>query len=157
MIEIYTDGSSAKIGSGYGTVVMLDSPYIISEYFEEGTNNQMELKAIIAALEFAKEHKEDKFIIYSDSAYCVNMCNEWIFNWAAAGWRRGKNKEILNLDLVKKIYSLLDTTFECNYIIEKVDGHSGNIGNEIADAVATRNKVKLNKFLEKYEREVCNF
>ena len=32
MIEIYTDGSSAKIGSGYGTVVMLDSPYIISEY-----------------------------------------------------------------------------------------------------------------------------
>ena len=50
MIEIYTDGSSAKIGSGYGTVVMLDSPYIISEYFEEGTNNQMELKAIIAAL-----------------------------------------------------------------------------------------------------------
>ena len=62
-----------------------------------------------------------------------------------------------NLDLVKKIYSLLDTTFECNYTIEKVDGHSGNIGNEIADAVATRNKVKLNKFLEKYEREVCNF
>ena len=79
----------------------------------------------------------------------------WLF--FSASLTNGSTVILVNQDLVKKIYSLLDTTFECNYTIEKVDGHSGNIGNEIADAVATRNKVKLNKFLEKYEREVCNF
>lgn len=154
MIEIYTDGSAAKLGSGYAAVIMLDEPYIISEYYDEGTNNQMELKAIIAALRYTKEHKEDKFIIYSDSAYCVNMCNDWIYSWEQKNWTRGKNKPILNLDLVQEIWSLLDNSFESNYTIAKVDGHCGNIGNEIADAAATRNKNKLIKFLEEYEQSI---
>ena len=52
----------------------------ISQYFKEQvTNNQMELIAIIKALHLAStKYKDEKVKIYSDSAYCVNICNDWI-------------------------------------------------------------------------------
>ena len=50
----------------------------ISQYFKEQvTNNQMELIAMIKALHLASnDYKNEKVIIYSDSAYCVNICND---------------------------------------------------------------------------------
>lgn len=52
----------------------------ISQYFKEQvTNNQMELIAMIKALHLASNnYKDEKVKIYSDSAYCVNICNDWI-------------------------------------------------------------------------------
>ena len=92
MVEIYTDGSSrGNPGTGgYGVVVLIDDviDYIFSEQEQYTTNNQMELKAIIHALELIKtKYKEDECIIYSDSAYCVNMCNDWINKWSQNGWK----------------------------------------------------------------------
>lgn len=146
--EIYTDGSC--LGNpgpgGYGLVVTYqDSEGRRIQLTERSrssdtTNNREELKAIISAFEHMEEllQSEDTFTIYSDSAYCVNMCNDWIRTWASKGWKRSKNQPIENLDLVQTIYNYLNKfSFQCQ--VQKVKGHANDAGNELADALATDN------------------
>lgn len=156
MIEIYCDGSAAPNPGkgGFGVVVMKDNKVIdiISRYKELTTNNEQELLGMKAAIEYVDEfHREEKVIIYCDSAYVVNICNEWIYGWANKGWRR-KGGEILNLEIIKEIYKLLvDDTFKSNYVIKKVSGHAGVDGNEFADALATWNTSKILKLISKLD------
>ena len=159
MIEIYTDGSSRKGGKcgGYGLCVIkhdIDSntddriDYIYTKQFNNVTNNQMELQAIIAALQLTQvQYKNEKCIIKSDSAYCVNMINDWIYKWRNNNWTRYKGQPIENLDLVKQIWEYLKIEWP-NFTVEKVTGHSNVLGNIIADYLATNNLPKLLKILK---------
>ena len=152
--NIYTDGSSrGNPGQGgFGVIVMDENNSKIEEkfssQFENVTNNYMELVAIKTALEFASAHQNDNFKIYSDSAYCVNICNNWIYSWKNNGWKRSKNQDIENLEVIKEIYDLLNIDFP-NFMIIKISGHSGNIGNELADSLSTNNLTKFQKFFNK--------
>lgn len=95
------------------------------------------------ALELAQnEYKKEICYIYSDSAYCVNICNNWIFDWRERGWRRDKNQEVKNLDIIIDIYKYVSLDFK-NFQIKKINGHMGEIGNELADAAATFNRNKF--------------
>ena len=84
MINIYCDGSSKGnpgIG-GFGIAVIENNIYvdIYSKQYENITNNQAELKALLFALGLATtKYNLDKVTIYSDSAYTVNLFNNWIF------------------------------------------------------------------------------
>ena len=159
MIEIYTDGSSRENGKrgGYGLCV-IDSDtesdtnssidYIYTKQLKNVTNNQMELQAIIAALQLTQvRYKNKKCIIKSDSAYCVNMINDWIYKWHNNNWTRYKGQPIENLDLVKQIWEYLKIEWP-NFTVEKVPGHSDVLGNIIADYLATNNLSKLLKILK---------
>lgn len=152
MITLYTDGAcKGNPGPGGFGVVILSSDGIEYEYQEQcenTTNNREELKAILHAFKIAcTYHRFDTVIVYSDSAYCVNMINDWIWNWAKNDWKNSKKKEVENIDLVKQIYEYLNMEFfPCQVI--KVSGHSKNIGNEIADALATFNNKKYEKILK---------
>lgn len=143
MINIFTDGAcSGNPGpGGWGMVVFKNAETIISHNYghsETTTNNREELKAIISALKYCELNKEETYVIHSDSAYCVNMINDWIYKWYHNGWKRAKNKDIENLDLVQELYKYLNTDFYRNQIkVEKVQGHKGIIGNEMADWLAT--------------------
>lgn len=140
--KIFTDGSSRGNPGpgGWGLIILneQEDKVIFTECDRENptTNNRMELKAMIAALQYAAEHDEDSFIIYSDSAYVVNSCNNWIWTWVKNNWRNSKKQEVENLDLMKEIYAHLSRDF-FNAEVKKCDGHSGVIGNELADALAT--------------------
>ena len=113
----------------------------------------MELQAILYALQKTQnDFKNENCEIYCDSAYCVNICNNWIKTWAANNWTRGKGEEIKNLDIIKNIYNYINIDFP-NYIIKKCDGHSGDSGNEIADALATNNEAKLVKIFQENDLE----
>lgn len=159
MRTIYTDGAcSGNPGPGGFAVLELSMkdglPYIY--YYQKSknfctTNNKMELEAMINAIDYILKtaKKDDEFEIYSDSAYVVNMCNDWIWKWAAAGWVRAKNKPIENLDLVKKLYNLLNF-INIKYIIKKCSGHAGVLGNEIVDALASDNDLKYNRLVKTY-------
>ena len=163
MVEIYTDGSCRGNGKenskgGFGVAAIVDGlvEFVYSEDTIETTNNREELKAIICALELTQaDYKYNQCIIYSDSAYCINMCKEWIWNWQSRGWLRAGNKPIENLDLVKKIYEYLTIEFN-NFDIIKIKGHNGNLGNEIADALATFDKAKLAKIYEEDKDKFVN-
>ena len=55
------------------------------------------------------EYRNEKVIIYSDSAYAINCyLQEWYVNWQANGWRNANKKEVANQDLWKKIDNLLE-------------------------------------------------
>ena len=150
-IEIYTDGAcSGNPGPGGFGLVAVDGKivkYAYNEECEETTNNREEMKAILHAFEYACTYfRFDDVLIYSDSAYCVNMINDWIWTWAKNGWKNSKKKTVENLDLVKDLHKYLTMEFfPCQVI--KVKGHDGNAANELADALATNNEKKYQKIL----------
>lgn len=149
----YTDGSCKANGNpnskgGFGVVGIWEENkeiwYEYQEFKSPTTNNEMELMAILHTLKYIKE-KEIFFprpIIYTDSAYCYNIINNWMYSWERNGWVRPKNQEIKNLDIIKEIFELASLAQ-----IKKVSGHSGIIGNELADKLATGERT-ANSFLE---------
>ena len=118
-----------------------------SEQCEDTTNNREELKAIITVFELAAADKNNKYIIYSDSTYAVNIVNDWIFNWAKNNWVNSKGNVVENLDLIQTLYKYVTTEF-FNCQVLKCKAHVGEVGNELADALATNNVVKYNKILK---------
>ena len=139
----YTDGSAKGNGTnesigGFGIVEVDENNNILWEYQENDlkyeTNNSMELTAILYALNHIEVEEASflKPIIYSDSAYCVNLINDWMYSWACNGWERPGGKEVKNLNLIKQIYELADIAE-----IRKVPGHSGVRWNEYVDKMAT--------------------
>lgn len=156
MIEIYTDGSAknngAKNNSGGAGICVISAGKVrltASHQEDNVTNNQMELKGLLYALHLAQTlYSYDLCVIKCDSAYCVNIFNSWINSWYQHGWTRGGNKPIENLDLIKQLWEYKQINYP-NFRVEKVAGHMGLLGNEIADACATADRAKLDKiFLE---------
>lgn len=161
-LDIWTDGAcKGNPGpGGFGVVVIapilndiLDGRIIklaYSEQSENTTNNREELKAILYAFELAATaYKNDICIIHSDSAYCVNICNDWIFNWAKNNWMNSKKKEVENIDLIKSLYKYINIDF-FNCQVVKTYGHVGIVENELADALATGNKAKFDKIKKEH-------
>ena len=147
---IYADGAckgNPGLG-GYGVVIIKDNQIIYkhSEQCENTTNNREELKAILHAFEYCQKINED-CIIYSDSAYTVNMLNNWIFTWATNGWKNSKKQIVENIDLVKALYKYINIDF-FNCQVVKCKGHANIIGNELADALASNNINKWNKLIK---------
>ena len=148
----YVDGSCKNNGSinssgGFGVIEILDNN-IIYEYQEfktPTTNNEMELSAILHVLK--KLDKEKNFcdnnftivpIIYSDSSYCCNIINDWMYKWEKNNWLRSRNEEIKNLDIIKEIYNLKDLAR-----VAKVKGHADNKWNNYVDELATGKKLLI--------------
>ena len=154
--HIFTDGSSRGNPGpgGWGMLVMNEDEdkilFTEHDIEERTTNNRMELKAIICAFEYAEDHPNDYFIIYSDSAYAVNSCNSWIRNWAANGWKNSKKQTVENLALMQALHSYLVRPF-FNAEVRKCDGHAGDTGNELADALATLNWKKYHELVEYWD------
>lgn len=152
MLNIYVDGSSRGNpgAGGFGVVIINNNKleYAFNEQFNNVTNNQMELRAIIHALELIKErYPEEEVIIHSDSAYCVNMCNDWIWTWSKNDWKNSKKQRVENYELVRKIWKFVSMEFP-NFQIVKCSGHSGIIENELADRLANQDFTKFTKILE---------
>lgn len=151
MIKIYTDGSASKKGCGYGLVALEDGKlkFFHSDYCQDSTNNREEMKAILDAYNYIDTLPTGSdCTIYSDSAYCVNMMNNWLYKWRELNWHKYDGKELKNLDLVKQLYACKRS--HPTVVICKVSGHTGDYGNEFADALATNNIAKQEKYLDKF-------
>ncbi len=98
------------------------------------TNNQMELLAAIKALEAIKSN-EIKIDLFTDSKYVMNGINQWIVAWKAKAWKTANNKPVKNVKLWKRL-EVLNKKHNVNW--HWIKGHSGNIGNEIADKLANQ-------------------
>jgi ribonuclease HI len=97
------------------------------------TNNRMELTAVIRALETLK--RSSKIKLYTDSSYVQKGMTEWMVGWKAKHWRTADKKPVKNEDLWKALDSL-SQSHQIEWIW--VRGHSGNDGNERADALANQ-------------------
>lgn len=141
-VTIYTDGAARGNPDGpggYGTVLH----YVdkngelhtkeLSQGYIKTTNNRMELMAVIAGLEALKTSCD--VTIYSDSKYVVDAFDKgWLDSWIAKGWKRGKNDEVKNVDLWKR---LLKAKEPHNVEFCWVKGHNGHEFNERCDTLAT--------------------
>ena len=136
IIKIFTDGAckgNPGIG-GWGALFIENS--LETEIFGGSlntTNNQMELKATIKALEFFSEQKEIE--LYTDSKYVKDGITDWINKWKINGWVNAKKKPVKNASLWKELDKLVS--------VHKVEwfwvkGHSNHRENDIADELANR-------------------
>ena len=133
---VFTDGScSPNPGRGGWGVAWLQDGVLIKQAYGETpdtTNNRMELLALIEALKLLPESTE--ITVYTDSQLCANTVNEWAAGWARRGWKR-KAGPIKNLELVQELYALKQ--LRPNVTIAWIAAHSGYLGNELADSLAT--------------------
>jgi ribonuclease HI len=97
------------------------------------TNNRMELTAVIEALAALKSRS--RVSLYLDSDYVRQGITSWIHGWKRKGWRTASGQPVKNVDLWQRLDALVPT-HEIEW--QWVRGHSGDPGNERADALAYR-------------------
>jgi ribonuclease HI len=135
-IDIFTDGAcKGNPGrGGWGALMVMGERE--KELFggEAGTtNNRMELKAVIEALNALTRPCE--VVVHTDSQYVQKGISEWIHGWKARGWKTAAKAPVKNVDL----WQALDAA-QARHKIEWrwVRGHNGHVENERADALANR-------------------
>lgn len=156
---IYVDGSAHPNPGpgGFGVVVYNDEGLLVGvkSFQFEGpiTNNEMELKGILYALEeFGGSYDKSIFpdncpVVYSDSNYAVMTYTKWMHDWARKGWIKSDKKTPENLSIIKRYYDLCNQGYKIDLRLTK--GHAGTLGNEIADMLAT-NKISEEQAIKRY-------
>lgn len=135
MIEIYTDGAcKGNPGpGGWGAILVFNGiEKELSGNKELTTNNEMELSAVVYALEALTTNKHE-IKITSDSKYVVDGFEKWLDNWAKKNWRTSTGA-VKNLELWKKMYEFKKTH---KITMHWVKGHNGHSYNEKCDVLAT--------------------
>lgn len=97
----------------------------------ETTNNRMEMMAAIEALRTVKR-RDARVLVCSDSKYLINCCSQWMAGWKRRGWMR-KDGALANVDLLQELDALI-SRYDVRW--QWVAGHSGDPGNDRADALA---------------------
>jgi len=134
-VTIYTDGGcSPNPGPGGWGVVILHLDGTREELkgaAERTTNNQMELTAAIRALEALA--RPSRIEIITDSQYLQKGITSWLKGWRKKGWLTRDGQPVKNQEL----WQALDREIARHVITWKwIKGHSGDPGNERADALA---------------------
>ena len=135
-VHAWTDGACRGNPGPGGWGVWLSSGTHEKEMFGGEpltTNNRMELTAVIEAL--ASLRRRCKVTLHTDSAYVKNGITAWIHAWKARGWRTADGKPVKNIDLWQRL-DALNASHDVHW--RWVRGHSGDAGNERADALANR-------------------
>ncbi|QTD55535.1 ribonuclease HI [Parasphingorhabdus cellanae] len=134
-VEIATDGAcKGNPGpGGWGALIRYgDKEKEISGGEPETTNNRMELRAAIEALNTLKRPCKVKLSI--DSTYVKDGITQWVFNWQRNGWRTAAKKPVKNADLWQ---DLLEAVKRHDIEWHWVKGHAGDADNERADVLAS--------------------
>lgn len=141
-VLLFSDGSARGNPDGpggYGTILQFTDAggnlheKELSRGYRRTTNNRMELLGCIAGLEAL--NCPCIVDVYSDSKYLTDAFNQhWIESWEAKGWKRGRNEDVKNVDLWKRLLKAMEpheVTFHW------VKGHAGHPENERCDRLAT--------------------
>jgi ribonuclease HI len=134
-VIIHTDGGcKGNPGpGGYGAILVAGRHRKeLSAGFRHTTNNRMELRAAIAALELLRQPCE--ITLHSDSKYLIDaMTKNWIGGWQKRSWQTADKKPVKNKDLWMRLVTVASA--------HKIDwrwvkGHAGHVDNERCDELA---------------------
>ncbi len=133
-VIIHTDGAcSGNPGpGGWGAILEYNSTR--KELYggeQQTTNNRMELKAAIEALNGLK--RACAVEMHVDSQYVKDGITKWIFGWKRNGWKTADKKPVKNLELWQALDEAI-TRHEITW--HWVKGHAGHPENERADELA---------------------
>ena len=141
---VYTDGSCKGNGTNHsvgawGYVILDENENIIyeeSKAFNNVTNNQMEMQAILAAAQKVEEldTNYEEMYLFTDSAYCHNcLAQKWYKKWQTNAWLTSKKEPVLNKELWEKLIPYFENF---KFFLMKVKGHSTNKWNNYVDKKA---------------------
>ncbi len=153
-IIIYTDGGcSGNPGPGGWAFVMrheahhgashADREQVMTGSGGEAntTNNRMELRAVISALEEAERSAPGApVVVNTDSQYVKNGITTWIANWKRNGWRTADKRPVKNQELWEELDAVASRVRPG---FRWVKGHAGVEDNEKCDAMV---QVEIAKF-----------
>jgi ribonuclease HI len=145
-VVIYTDGSCRGNpgAGGWGALLMFDGHEREIWGGEAATtNNRMELRAAIEALDALKRpcHVE----LHTDSQYVKNGITQWLPLWKARGWRTMTKGAVKNEDLWRR---LDEARLRHEVDWRWVRGHAGHAFNERADQLAKRGRAEIEATLK---------
>lgn len=133
-LDIWTDGACKQNpGVGGWGAYLVWGEHKLELYGGERvtTNNQMELTAVIQALQAIK--RPCPIRIHTDSKYVRDGITGWIHGWKKNGWRTAAKKPVKNAELWQTLDELVSQhDIEWHW----VRGHNGEPGNEKADELA---------------------
>ena len=102
------------------------------------TNNQMELLAVIRALEHLRSVRGPTEVI-SDSLYVLRGITQWIWGWRKRGWKTAEGADVANRELWQELSAQVAARREAGdppIRWSHVRGHAGIPGNERVDEIA---------------------
>ncbi len=131
-VIIYTDGGcKGNPGpGGYGAVLLFGQHRKeLAAGYALTTNNRMELRAAIAALEQLREPCTVE--LHSDSKYLIDtVSKKWLDGWIRRGWKTADKKPVKNQDLWQQLIAAIKPH---QITWHWVKGHAGNPENERCD------------------------
>jgi ribonuclease HI len=113
-LKLYIDGNCYRNPGGAGAIACVchfpddwnrEDEIVFDEGFHETTNNRMELRACVEALEYVAKHGRtlgvSRVIIVTDSIY-VHEHYQRADEWRANGWKTSSGRPVENPDLWKQ-------------------------------------------------------
>jgi ribonuclease HI len=128
-MKIATDGSSLRnfegeVGKGpIAWAWSREDGHWYTNGFIIGTNQQAELMAVLMALLM---HPKEPLHIQADSKYAINTVEKWMYGWARNNWVKSDKAPVMNLDIIKPIYALMNQRGNKGVDFEWVKGHDAN-------------------------------
>jgi len=148
ILYIYTDGSSFSgprkggIGVRYVILDSWEEEIVLDKEFfgyQQGSNNQMELKACVLALENCLDTMQgvafDSIEVRSDSKYVTDNVSNAKYVWPKTKWLGKDGKPILNVEIWKDLCREIQR-LRVRIDFQWVKGHSKDEHNKAVDKAA---------------------
>lgn len=108
-VNIYAQGSCEPNpgDGGWAAVKVMDGRIIreASGFEPQTTSNRMELTAVLEGLRMTAP--DEDAVIWTASEFCFKTATVWAAAWSQNGWRKGDNKPVPHVDLVREMHALL--------------------------------------------------
>lgn len=144
-VVIYTDGACLGNPGPGGWAAILrygEHEKALSGRFRRTTNNRMEMRAAIEALNGLK--RPCLVALYTDSSYLRDGITKWVNGWQRNGWRTASKQPVKNQDLWQALLAAVARHAPAGGVEWRwTKGHAGDEYNERADALASQEAAQV--------------